>query len=653
MTATRLFARPDDGRLAYVHGGRLGLLDREKHEVAAADLPFTPRWAGFCGEHLVFVDGDELVAYEVPALTERARGGIPAGAAVHAVIGDRLALGAGDTTVTVARLNGPRIDLSTFATPMPPQHVLALEENQLLVISSARNEVVDAISKRVSARLHLALPPPPRHAGTTHGLRYLWTFRSGRPELIIVRLSDGRPFQQVLDAPIRAVHASASGPWIVAITDAGARRVHVQTLAAHPLPAVDGAIAICVVGGNDPTVYWIDAGLRVQSTSLAGQAVPPTPPDASRPAFLLDMAPMGTPGGVATVSRPAPEPEPPPPAPPPPAPPPPAPAPQAEAEAEAAPTPEPVPPPEPPAAPPPASPPPDPFATWHSEPSRTPEDGFQPVPRPSPPPPPAPAPPAPAPAPAPPPPAPRPPAAARPPAPRPPPPKKAPTPSWRVGLAEWTQRMIAGSEIDPPPVGEEVTELALRARLSGDGARTLALLYGAWILGEPEVPLYLLARHLAWDELAGAGTLPRAQLTSVHDGKLRLRPVVARYLDGAAATLLDVHGDPAKVRPDVAPGRQVAPVSVDLPPHASARDLAEQMGAAAIVDEARTRGAAELGIALDEAWLRKLPLLAIPGSDLDAATLAGAPLRADHAFVIVWPDSVVPAVLEALPQLTP
>jgi hypothetical protein len=84
---------------------------------------------------------------------------------------------------------------------------------------------------------------------------------------------------------------------------------------------------------------------------------------------------------------------------------------------------------------------------------------------------------------------------------------------------------------------------------------------------------------------------------------------------------------------------------------ASAQGLAEHLGAAAILDELHARGRVELAVALDEAWLRRLPVVAIPGHELDAETLAAAPLRADHALVIVWPDPVIPSVLESLPRL--
>jgi hypothetical protein len=75
------------------------------------------------------------------------------------------------------------------------------------------------------------------------------------------------------------------------------------------------------------------------------------------------------------------------------------------------------------------------------------------------------------------------------------------------------------------------------------------------------------------------------------------------------------------------------------------------MGAAGIIDDVRASSAAELADAIDEAWLRGLPVIAVPGLELDAGRLAAVPLRGDHALVIVWPDDAAPVALEALPSI--
>lgn len=572
MTATRLVARSDDSQLAYAHGGRLGLLDPALRELATIERPGPPRWLGFVGAQLALLDGDELIALDLPSLAEGARVALPPGLGALAVVGDRVALGGAGLTVVVARLLGRKIDLSDFTMTVAAQHVLPLPDHELLVVSAARTDVVDAVSKRVSARLHLPLPPTPREAGTTNGLRYVWTFTHGRPELFVVRLSDGRPFQQLLDAPVRAVHASVGGAWVVADTDAGPRRVHTQTLAAHAVDA-DLRQAACVTGGAEPALYWLDAALRLQRTPLTGQAVAPADGVARVGGVRMEVEPMGTIGGPRreSLAHAA------------------APRPTTAALAPLAPT----------AAPAPAAPAPAATST-----SATPRPAAGPA-----------------------------------------------ALDWRVHLAEWARAVTTGKDLATPPLDPPLADLARRAELGPDGARALALLYGAWVAGEPRLALAVAARTVAWDELAGAGTLPRAALTEVVDGRVRVRAVVARFLDGAAVERVRVHGQ--RPRPDVAAGRQLAPVSPDLPVMASALALAERMGAAAIVDEVRARGAAELAVALDEAWLRGLPVIAIPGQGLDAEALAAVPLRPDHALVIAWPDDAAPVALEELPRLAP
>jgi hypothetical protein len=221
--------------------------------------------------------------------------------------------------------------------------------------------------------------------------------------------------------------------------------------------------------------------------------------------------------------------------------------------------------------------------------------------------------------------------------------------NWRLLVAEWAKQVMSGKDVAMPAMENVMADLVRRAGLSVDGGRGLMLLYGAWVMGEPRVSLAVAARTVAWDEVAGSGTLPRSRLTEVVDGKVRVRSVVARYLDGAGVErVIQVGVTP---RPDVAPGRQLARVSIDLPVMACARGLAERMGAAAIIDDVRAASAGELADAIDEAWLRGLPAVAVPGVDLDASRLAAVPLRGDHALVIVWPDDTAPTALEGLPSI--
>ena len=564
---TALAASPDDAHVAYAHAGRLVLLDAGLAERGA--VPFTPTVdaIGFTANPamVVVLAADELHTFELPAMTPAARKPVPAGAAIAAIVDSRVVLTVpGSPVITIARCLGKAIELGTFDAAAPPQHVAALEEGQALVITPARNEVLDLASRKIAARLNLPLPAAPRVVGTTAQLRYLYAFRPGRDDLTVVRLSDGRAFGALLGAPIRGVLASVTAPWVAVATAAGARRVHVQTLAVHPIEA-DLDRGACVLGGADPALLWVDAGWRLHRTGLTGQAVAPSPGGPVK--FAVE--PL-----AVRAARPT--------------------------------TPAPVPPPAPAPAPAPAS---------------------------------APAP-----------------AAVAAPGPAPAPIVRVGQPRvslpWRLAIADWARAVLAGQDLPEPafdrtPLGE----LARRAALSADGARALSLLYGAWVAGDPAQPLATVARTIEWDEVGGRGSLPHAALTQVDDGRVRLRPAVARFLDGAAPLRFAAHG--ARPRPDVAPGRQLLRAPPDIPLLACALGLAERMGAAAVVDEKHARSALDFGHALDEAWLRGLPVIALAGPDLDAVTLAAAPLRGDHALVIAWPETFVPAALEDLPELAP
>lgn len=192
--------------------------------------------------------------------------------------------------------------------------------------------------------------------------------------------------------------------------------------------------------------------------------------------------------------------------------------------------------------------------------------------------------------------------------------------------------------------GTPVDALARRLQLPTPGYRALALLYGAWLIGGRRPSLDRVGRTIAWEELAADGILPRAQLTTIAGGRIALRAAVARFLDEAAPIKIEQVG--TEPRTGLPIGRRRAHVSSLVAPRTSAHALAAQLGAAAIADEARTGGTRGLIAALDEAWLRRLPLIAIPSGGLDVETLAAAPLRRDHTLVVLWPDRDAPPAIE-------
>src|SRR5690606_34749248 len=85
----------------------------------------------------------------------------------------------------------------------PLEFAVGLERNQLLLGLPRKLEVWDAAACRPLLRPRFALPPPPRRAGSAAG--HLWVTRPGSDELLVYRLSDGRPFQHHVGASIQDV----------------------------------------------------------------------------------------------------------------------------------------------------------------------------------------------------------------------------------------------------------------------------------------------------------------------------------------------------------------------------------------------------------------------------------------------------------------
>jgi hypothetical protein len=115
--------------------------------------------------------------------------------------------------------------------------------------------------------------------------------------------------------------------------------------------------------------------------------------------------------------------------------------------------------------------------------------------------------------------------------------------SWRNALAAWGAALLGGADDVPaPPNGTPVAALAARLQLGGAAEQALALLYAGWLLGDGRTGLAAAALanlidedpDSAWTEALGLGALGRSGLVRPRDGRLYLRPVAGRFLDGHA-----------------------------------------------------------------------------------------------------------------------
>ncbi len=155
---------------------------------------------------------------------------------------------------------------------------VALERNQLVIGQPRKLEVWDGVAGRPLRRLGLELPPPPRLVGAASG--HLWLVRPGTDEIIMYRLSDGRPFRHYVGAPIDDVVASLASPLIVLVTRRGLVRLHCF---AHSLFAVESPwqsaepMAQLVCGDDIALLGW-PAGASEPWSVAIGVATPSAEP---------------------------------------------------------------------------------------------------------------------------------------------------------------------------------------------------------------------------------------------------------------------------------------------------------------------------------------------------------------------------------------
>jgi len=541
-----------DGRsVVSVRGSRALVFDAASLAVIADGvIAAEATAAALLPTRLAMLAPGRLVVHDLPDLATATTVAVPPRTRLIGTLGDRVVLMA-DGVALVARVGATGVALEALERPGPVEDVVPLDDDRLLVFERGALTVVAVPSQRVLARLTARVPAAPRLCGAAADRRMIWIGRVGDGDLLLLRLSDGRTFTYRPVAAVDAIYGHGASPWLVVQTARGLERVHVQTLAGHPM-AAEVERGACVAGGAEAALCWIDRQGRPRRTPLDGDAV------IGGAGLRLTMN-----GERVRAARPEPD--------------------AAEGAATAA-----------------AATAPAPTAVVR-------------VGR----------------------------------------PRGSASAMWRVELADWARALLADPDAERPPLdlaASPLAALAQRAGLDDEGQHALALLYGAWLVGGRRPALATLARLAAWAEIAGDGALPGAGLVQIVGGRASLRAAVARYLDGGAPGRVALIGagaaDPA-VR-----GRLRAHCDPELPLAVAARQVADRLGLAAVTDEARAGGRRGLAIALDEAWLRQRPLIVLPSGGLDLDALAAAPLRADHALVVVWPDSVVPDALASWAALT-
>jgi len=496
-------------------------------------------------------DGHRLVLYMPPQLEAVAQLDLEAAMRVAGVTGSRLVLVSLDgKAVTIVRVAGRALGAQALETGSPVEFAVGLERNQVLFGLLRKLESWDAVSGRPLLRVQLPLPPPPRTVGPAHG--HLWLTRPNSDEILVCRLSDGRPFLHAVGVRIDDVIHHASSPLLVLVTARGLVRLQCY---AHSLTVIDapwrpGMDLAQLVVGDDIALLGMAPGddepWRVPIAGAGAAAIPLDAPDATgepvvtaadklramrertaEPAVVdrarglrLDFGERAErpPGNLFERTD------------------------RTERDAE---------------------------RTDRERGDRP--DGAIATPAES--------------------------ALPR--------PAEAPRPrTWRDALAVYAGELVRGHIVELPAVAADtgLGRLAQQLGLPSPARRALIALYGAYLVGEPAVALARLAHALGdWTEALGQGELGALAMLRRRGGKVALRSSVSDALDGAPPRAIRVIGDAA-----TAPRRGAARLPRGGRSDAAIEsELAGQLGRIAVIHgaaalallEARLHGATAVAFA--------------------------------------------------------
>lgn len=178
---------------------------------------------------------NRLVLYQPPYLDAVAQLDLEVAMRISAVTGPRIALVSLDgKAVTIVRVAGRALSAQALDTGSPVEFAVGLERNQVLFGLLRKLEAWDAVSGRPLLRMQLQLPPPPRTVGPAHG--HVWAMRPGSEDIMVCRMSDGRPFRHHIGAPIDEVVCHPASPLLIVVTERGLVRLHCF---AHSLTVID------------------------------------------------------------------------------------------------------------------------------------------------------------------------------------------------------------------------------------------------------------------------------------------------------------------------------------------------------------------------------------------------------------------------------
>jgi hypothetical protein len=229
---------------------------------------------------------NRMVLYLPPYLDAVARLDLELPMRIAAVTGPRLVLVSLDgKAVTIVRVAGRALSAQALDTGSPVDFAVGLERNQVLFGLLRKLEAWDAVSGRPLLRMQIPLPPPPRIVGPAHG--HLWSTRPGSSEILVCRLSDGRPFRHNVGSAINDVVCHPASPLLVLATSRGLVRLHCF---AHSLTLIEApwrpgmSLGQLVVGDEISLLGMPEHDDEPWRVPISGAGAPALPLETSEPA---------------------------------------------------------------------------------------------------------------------------------------------------------------------------------------------------------------------------------------------------------------------------------------------------------------------------------------------------------------------------------
>ena len=230
---------------------------------------------------------------------------------------------------------------------------------------------------------------------------------------------------------------------------------------------------------------------------------------------------------------------------------------------------------------------------------------------------------------------------------------------WRETLADWAETALTSKLEQEPPTIDRATTLGLviaRYGLDEIAARALAALYGAWLLGRAEegLPIATLARVIEdrdnWLEALGRGALARAALVENRRGRVRLRPIVGRLLDGFPPRAPIVIADPIDNPLDIDDHRITFPLEGETANEVATRISAAVASSVALLDGRQLVGR-RLATRMRELAVEARIFNALPLVWVDSELEDGEWRTVLHGSPLVIVASPFPPELAQLPTL--